>query len=164
MAPELVERVRAIMPGIPLRSFNLFSTLIVLVALYPLLLGAYRLYLSPAAKFPGPKLAALTFWYEFYHDVWREGQYTWKIRDLHRQYGMCLRSIAIKKVFTANSDGEGPFVRINPLEVHCDDLDFLDVLYVNSAKRRSDKSEWFIRQSYETLFLCLDPYFLVTYP
>ena len=47
----------------------------------------HRLYLSPIAKFPGPKLAALTLWYEFYHDVVRGGQYGFKIADLHDQYG-----------------------------------------------------------------------------
>lgn len=52
------------------------------------ILITYRLYLSPIAGFPGPKLAALTFLYEFYYDVWQEGQYTWKIRDLHDKYGM----------------------------------------------------------------------------
>ena len=51
------------------------------------ILVTYRLHLSPVARFPGPKLAALTFLYEFYYDVWQEGQYTWKIRDLHDKYG-----------------------------------------------------------------------------
>jgi hypothetical protein len=55
--------------------------------LYILTLSVYRLYLSPVAKFPGPKLAALTFWYEFYYDVIKRGRYTWKIKELHEKYG-----------------------------------------------------------------------------
>ena len=50
-------------------------------------IAVYRLYLSPLAKFPGPKLAALTFWVEFYHDVVRRGQYTFEIAKLHEKYG-----------------------------------------------------------------------------
>lgn len=49
--------------------------------------AAYRLYLSPLAKFPGPKLAALTSWYEFYYDYFERGRFTWKIKELHAQYG-----------------------------------------------------------------------------
>ena len=54
---------------------------------YILALSIYRLYFSPVAKFPGPKLAALTFWYEFYYDVIKRGRYTWKIKELHEKYG-----------------------------------------------------------------------------
>lgn len=50
-------------------------------------LGFYRLYLSPLAKFPGPKLAALTKWYEFYYDVVAQGQFTFQIQKLHKKYG-----------------------------------------------------------------------------
>jgi hypothetical protein len=52
-------------------------------------LAIYRLYLSPISSFPGPKLAGLTLWYEFYHDVVRGGQYVYKIGELHDQYGTC---------------------------------------------------------------------------
>lgn len=51
-------------------------------------LAVYRLWLSPIAKFPGPKLAALTKWYEFYYEVVRNGQFTFHIQDLHKQYGV----------------------------------------------------------------------------
>ena len=37
--------------------------------LYGACLGVYRLVFNPLAKFPGPKLTALTMWYEFYYDV-----------------------------------------------------------------------------------------------
>ena len=50
----------------------------------------YRLYLSPIAKFPGPKLAAVSFWYEFYYDVIKRGRYTWEIGRMHRKYGTIL--------------------------------------------------------------------------
>ncbi|KAK7928942.1 P450 monooxygenase [Apiospora marii] len=99
-----------------------------LLVLYITGLSIYRLYLSPASVFPGPRLASLTYWYEFYYDVWKGGRYTWKIRELHEKYG--------------------PLVRINPYEVHCDDPDFFSVLYTNSFKRKSDKSKWLIRQSW----------------
>lgn len=44
----------------------LVEATIAAVILYTVYGAIYRLYLSPVAKFPGPKLAALTFWYEFY--------------------------------------------------------------------------------------------------
>lgn len=59
----------------------------ILILLYPIGLAVYRLYFSPIAKFPGPKLAALTFWYEFYYDVINQGRYTWQIGRLHDEYG-----------------------------------------------------------------------------
>lgn len=68
---------------------NIYSTFIGCVFIYLVVLAIYRLYLAPSAKFPGPRLAALCYWYEFYYDVWpHEGQYTWKIRQLHDKYGM----------------------------------------------------------------------------
>jgi hypothetical protein len=56
---------------------------------YCVSLLVYRLYLSPLAKFPGPKLAAATLWYEFYYDVVKRGRYTWKIGEMHKKYGTC---------------------------------------------------------------------------
>lgn len=57
---------------------------------YWLCVFTYRVTLHPLSKFPGPKLAAATFWYEFYYDVWpRQYQYMWKIEELHKKYGEC---------------------------------------------------------------------------
>jgi hypothetical protein len=52
-------------------------------------LAVYRLYLSPLAKFPGPKIAAFTKWYEFYYEVVKRGQYQFLINDMHKKYGKC---------------------------------------------------------------------------
>jgi hypothetical protein len=54
---------------------------------YLVALAIYRLYISPLAKFPGPKLAALSKWYEFYYDVVLKGGFTFKIQELHKRYG-----------------------------------------------------------------------------
>jgi hypothetical protein len=48
----------------------------------------YSVYFGPLAKFPGPRLAAATLWYEFYYDVYLVGQYTFKIKELHERYGI----------------------------------------------------------------------------
>lgn len=48
----------------------------------------YRLYLSPLAKFPGPKLAGMTRLYEGYYDIVLRGQYKMQVDKLHDQYGM----------------------------------------------------------------------------
>lgn len=54
---------------------------------YGVALVVYRLYFSPIAKFPGPKLAAATRWYETYYDVWKRGQFTFEIKKMHEKYG-----------------------------------------------------------------------------
>lgn len=63
------------------------ATIALFTLLYCIAGIAYRLYLSPLAKFPGPKLAAATLWYEAYYDVIKNGQYTFKIKELHKKYG-----------------------------------------------------------------------------
>ncbi|OJD23754.1 hypothetical protein ACJ73_04892 [Blastomyces percursus] len=82
----------------------------------------YRLYISPLAKFPGPKLAAATLWYEYYYDAVCKGQYTFKIKELHQQYG--------------------PIIRISPYELHIDDPDYYHVLYSYSSHR--DKYQYYL--------------------
>jgi hypothetical protein len=50
-------------------------------------LAIYRLYYHPLAKFPGPKLAAVTSWYEFYYDIIDQGTFVWEIKQMHDRYG-----------------------------------------------------------------------------
>ena len=49
--------------------------------------AVYRLFFSPLAAFPGPKMAAASGWYEFYFDVVKRGQYIYEIEKMHHKYG-----------------------------------------------------------------------------
>ena len=55
--------------------------------LYLIGLAVYRLFLSPIRNIPGPKLTAVTGWYETYHDVYRGGKIIFEIERWHQQYG-----------------------------------------------------------------------------
>jgi hypothetical protein len=56
-------------------------------------LVVYRLYFHPLARFPGPKYAAISRWHEFYYEVVKQGQYTFKIQELHKKYGWLPSSV-----------------------------------------------------------------------
>lgn len=94
---------------------------------YIVALVVWRLWFSPLAHIPGPKLAALTQYYEFYYDFVLGGQYNYKIIDMHERYG--------------------PIVRINPWEVHVGDPEFFSDLYTSpSPSRRRDKWTFYTQQ------------------
>ena len=84
------------------------TTIATSYVLYVLLLYTYRLTLHPLAKFPGPRLAAVTFLLEFYHDFFHRGQYIFRIGEMHAKYGH--------------------IVRISPDELHVNDPTFLPEL------------------------------------
>ncbi|KAK4497348.1 hypothetical protein PRZ48_011799 [Zasmidium cellare] len=91
---------------------------------YCFLVVVYRVWFHPLAKFPGPKLAACSLWYEFYYDVIQEGKWAFKIRDMHERYG--------------------PIVRINPHELHIKDPEFYNDIY---ALGRRNKYQWFVNMA-----------------
>ncbi|KAJ5427840.1 hypothetical protein N7491_008282, partial [Penicillium cf. griseofulvum] len=72
-------------------------------------------YLSPLASILGPKLAALTYWYEGYHEVWLGGKYFLRLAEMYKQYG--------------------PIVRINPIEVHYNDPECIDLILAGPARK-----------------------------
>lgn len=47
----------------------------------------YRLCFHPLRKIPGPKLAAITYGYEFYYNVIKGGKFVWEIERMHKIYG-----------------------------------------------------------------------------
>jgi hypothetical protein len=69
---------------------NLLVGYSIVFLLYLGALYIYRLLLHPLARYPGPKLAAISNWYEFYYDVIQHGDFTRHIQELHKQYGMPL--------------------------------------------------------------------------
>ncbi|KAL4990946.1 cytochrome P450 [Aspergillus falconensis] len=97
-------------------SLPVWALLLLLILLYTLYLAITRLLLSPIRHIPGPTLAALSFWPEFYHDVIERGQYFRRIDKMHQKYGT--------------------IVRINPFEIHVQDSSFYPVLYTGPTRRR----------------------------
>ncbi|TRX94663.1 hypothetical protein FHL15_004435 [Xylaria flabelliformis] len=82
------------------------------------MLAIYRLYLSPLAPFPGPILARVTHWYEFYYNVVHTGKYYEKIRELHDKYG--------------------PVVRVTPEEIHIMESSAYRDIFVSGAVRKTN--------------------------
>ncbi|KAF2272646.1 benzoate 4-monooxygenase cytochrome P450 [Westerdykella ornata] len=87
---------------------------------YNAILTIYRLYFHPLAKFPGPKLAAATQWYEL------------------------LRPLQKRAIYLGDSEDEqyGPIIRINPDEIHINDPDFYEEIYTSASKKRDRYSKW----------------------
>ncbi|KFY69637.1 hypothetical protein V496_00043 [Pseudogymnoascus sp. VKM F-4515 (FW-2607)] len=92
------------------------TLILVSLVLYTIYGAIYRLFLSPLRNFPGPSIAALTSWYELYYDLILGGKYTFKLIELHKQYG--------------------PIIRITPFELHVSDPEFYDEVYASSASKR----------------------------
>ena len=91
------------------------TILLITFLMYPLTLSIYRLYFHPIAHIPGHKLAALTYWYQFFCNF-PDYQYIFRVREMHAKYG--------------------PIVRISPEEVHVADISFAPELMPAGGRRR----------------------------
>ncbi|KAI1393512.1 cytochrome P450 [Hypoxylon trugodes] len=92
-----------------------YYILCVAFILYRLSKAIYNLYFHPLAKFPGPKLAAVSHVYEFYWSIVRDGEFIWEIERMHKKYG--------------------PIVRITPRELHIADPTFYNEIYAGNPHR-----------------------------
>ncbi|PSN70347.1 cytochrome P450 [Corynespora cassiicola Philippines] len=106
--------LQSLLPDLPA---NCWTVAITAIFLYATAKGVYRLYFHPLAGFPGPKLAALTYWYELYFDIIISGQYTAHLRKQHARHG--------------------PIVRISPDEVHIADPDFYNTVFAPSPNPKT---------------------------
>lgn len=66
---------------------SFFSTITIICIIGVVSQCFYNLYLHPLRKIPGPKLAAITSWPDFYYDVVKDGSYVFQIRKMHGKYG-----------------------------------------------------------------------------
>ncbi|CAG8020504.1 unnamed protein product [Penicillium nalgiovense] len=105
-------------------SLTLFVSVLALPLGLLVLRTVYHLYFHPLSKFPGPKLAAATFLYEFYYDVVKSGMYIWEIERMHEKYG--------------------PIVRINPREIHIRDSAYYDEIHAGASRKRSKDPKYAI--------------------
>ena len=70
-------------------SLSTLPVLLVALVVYVAVVSIWRVYLSPLAKIPGPKLAALTGWYETYLDLVKDqgGRFIFEYQRWHEKYG-----------------------------------------------------------------------------
>ena len=66
---------------------HFITSILLLFPIALILRTIYRLYIDPLHHIPGPKLAAISHLYEFYHDVVRGGLFIWEIEKMHQEYG-----------------------------------------------------------------------------
>jgi len=60
-------------------------------------LAIYRITWHHLAKYPGPKLAAVTGWYETYYDCFLLGKFSNHLDEMHRKHGKLRQPSSIPK-------------------------------------------------------------------
>lgn len=86
---------------------DFIAILLLAIAAYAAGLLFFRAFLHPLARVPGPRLAAVTGWYEFYYDCLKHGQYAFRVQELHKQYGKS-NAMAVCDAFIDVHDPQDP--------------------------------------------------------
>ncbi|GAW23203.1 hypothetical protein ANO14919_127540 [Xylariales sp. No.14919] len=109
-----------------LQSISFAQSIGVAVGLFILYLSAlaiHRTYFHPLSHIPGPWLAKVSYWAEFYHDCLAEG-YVKVYPKLHAKYG--------------------PIVRVTPTRVHINDPEYFHEIYsISGASKYLKDPEFF---------------------
>ena len=75
--------------------FYELAPLLVCAALVAAVLRAiYNVYFHSLSRFPGPKLAAASFWWQTYIDILEQKPWATKLVELHNTYGACKLTLA----------------------------------------------------------------------
>ncbi|KAF9893894.1 hypothetical protein FE257_010064 [Aspergillus nanangensis] len=101
-------------------SYTHFLSATLLASLIYLILT--RLVFHRLARVPGPPLAALTGWYEFYYDVVHDGEYLKQIEQMHATY-------------------KSSIIRTGPNQVHVNDPEVYKTTFASGSP--FNKSEFF---------------------
>ncbi|KAL2816592.1 cytochrome P450 [Aspergillus cavernicola] len=124
--------------SLPVDLVRIGGTLFFILFLASLSQAWRRLYWHPLRKIPGPLLAGLTGWWEFYFDVVDNGTLVKVLPGLHRQY-------------------QSPVIRISPNHVHVNDPDFYHVVYRSGTDYRKAPHFYKALIYPEALIAIMDP-------
>ncbi|KAJ5719775.1 benzoate 4-monooxygenase cytochrome P450 [Penicillium malachiteum] len=102
---------------------QMIGSLLLVIRLKAVWTVVYNLFFHPLKNFPGPTLAAATYLYEYWFEIFRGGTYLFEVERLHEIYG--------------------PIIRFNPDEIHIKDSHYYDEICSSGTQRR-DKSHAFI--------------------
>lgn len=74
-----------------------FATLVASALTYSAVQATWRVFFHPLTKFPGPLLAATSYWYRAYYDIVKDGGWSAHLEELHDVHGelAVLRSLKL---------------------------------------------------------------------
>ncbi|KAI0747057.1 cytochrome P450 [Daedaleopsis nitida] len=114
-------------------SLNTLATLVAGVLISVLL---KRVVFHPLSRFPGPKLAAATWWYMTYYEVFKDGAFVAQLEKLHAQYG--------------------PVVRVSPNQLHFSALTAYDDIYLHGHRFTKDPRTYLALNQDDSSFSIID--------
>ncbi|KAI0765260.1 cytochrome P450 [Fomes fomentarius] len=99
-------------------ALSLRASAVLAIVVSTVIVVLKRLVFHPLARFPGPKVAAVTWWYMTYYEVFMDGAFVENLEELHERYG--------------------PVVRISPDQLHFNTLAAYDDIYLHGHKFTKD--------------------------